>query len=207
MLKLFYTPGTCARASHIALREAGADFELQPVNFSISEQRTEAYLKVNPKGRVPALQTDRGILTETPAILSYIAQQFPEAKLAPLDDAFEYARIQSFNTYLCATVHVAHAHGPRGSRWADDPAAIAELKRKTPEVMADCFRMIEDEFFSGPWAMGAEYTIADPYLFTITQWLPSHKIDSADYPKVHAHHQRMLKRAAVRATLEAETAA
>ncbi|MCB1686469.1 MAG: glutathione S-transferase N-terminal domain-containing protein [Pseudomonadales bacterium] len=206
MLKLFYTPGTCARASHIALRDAGAEFELQRVDFATAEQRTDAYRKINPKGRVPALQTDRGVLTETPAILAYIAQIHPEARLAPLDDPFEFARLQSFNNYLCATVHVAHAHSPRGARWADDPAAIAELKRKAPEVVADCFRMIEEEFFTGPWTLGANYSIADPYLFTITQWLPSHRIDSADYPQVHAHHQRMLEREAVRATLAAEAA-
>ena len=100
MLKLFYTPGTCARASHIALREAGAEFELQRIDFARTEQRSEAYLKINPKGRVPALETDHGILTETPAILAYIAQLYPNANLAALDDPFEFARLQGFNNYL-----------------------------------------------------------------------------------------------------------
>jgi glutathione S-transferase len=73
---------------------------------------------------VPALVTDDGILTETPAILAYLAQRFPQAKLAPLDDPFAFAMVQAFNSYLCSTVHVAHAHRMRGTRWADDPAAI-----------------------------------------------------------------------------------
>ena len=204
MLTLFYAPGTCSRASHIALREAEADFELRPVDFANAEQRGESYRRVNPKGRVPALVTDRGVLTETPAILVYVAQQYPASGLAPLDDPFELARLQAFNSYLCATVHVAHAHSRRGERWADDPAAIAEMKRKAPEVMAGCFQLIEDEMFAGPWVMGEAYSVADPYLFTLTQWLPAHRIDVARYPKVEKHLKRMLDRPAVKAAMEAE---
>jgi glutathione S-transferase len=206
MLKLFCAPGSCARASHIALREAEADFELHFVDFAASEQRTEAYREVNPKGRVPALQTDRGVITETPAILAYIGQSYPAARLAPLDDPFEFARLQSFASYLCATVHVAHAHARRGERWADDPPAIAEMKRKAPEVMLDCFQLIEDELLGRPWMMGEAYSVVDGYLFTISQWLVFHRIDTARYPKVHEHMQRMLERPAVQATLEVESA-
>ena len=204
MLKLYYAPGTCSRASHIALREAGAEFELCQVDFAAAEQHTDAYRGVNPKGRVPALETDHGILTETPAILTYVSQQYPLAKLAPLTNPFEFARLQAINSYLCATVHVAHAHSRRGERWADDPAAIESMKRKAPEVMAACFQLIEDEYFSGPWVMGEGYSIADPYLFTITQWLPAHRIESNRYPKIHGHLNRMLERGAVREAIEAE---
>ena len=206
MLTLYYAPGSCARAAHIALREAGAEFDLQLVDFASAEQRGPAYQAINPKGRVPALQTDRGILTEAPAILAFIAQSFPEAQLAPLDDPFEFARMQAFNAYLCSTVHVAHAHIRRGERWADDPSAIAEMKRKAPEVVDSCFRLMEDELFSGPWVMGGDYTIADPYLFTLTLWLPAHKLESTSYPRIHAHKQRMLEREAVQAAIAAEEA-
>ena len=204
MLKLYYAPGSCARASHIALREAGAQFDLRLVDFSTAEQRSEDYQAVNPKGRVPALETDRGILTETPAILAFIAQSFPDAHLAPLEDPFEFARLQAFTAYLCSTVHVAHAHIRRGERWADDQSAIAEMKRKAPKVVASCFQLIEDQLFSGPWAMGDAFTIADPYLFTITQWLPLHRLDSASFPQIHEHEQRMLERPAVQAAITAE---
>jgi len=203
---LYYFPGSCARASHIALREAGAEFELRLVDFATAEQRSPDYQKINPKGRVPALATPRGVLTETPAILAFIAHSCPEARLAPLQDAFEFARIQSFNNYLCATVHVAHAHSRRGERWADDDNAINAMKLKAPQVMADCFTFIEQTIADGPWVMGDDYSIADPYLFTITQWLPAHNIDSANYPKVHAHLQRMLRRPAVEAAIASETA-
>ncbi|HEX7036699.1 MAG TPA: glutathione S-transferase N-terminal domain-containing protein [Pseudomonadales bacterium] len=206
MLTLYYAPGACSRASHIALREAGADFELRRVDFGRAEQRSESYRRVNPKGRVPALATERGVLTETPAILAWVAQAYPAAALAPLDDPFEFARLQAFTSYLCSTVHVAHAHSRRGERWANDPAAIAEMKRKAPEVMAACFELIENELFAGPWVMGSQYTVADPYLFTITQWLPAHRVNVARYPRIREHLNRMLKRPAVVAALEAEAA-
>ena len=119
MLKLYFAPHTCALATHIVLEEVGATYSTVRIDFGRTEQGSPEYLKVNPKGRVPALVTDRGILTETPAMLVYIAQSFPKAKLAPLDDPFFFAEIQAFNSYLCSTLHVAHAHRMRGYRWVD----------------------------------------------------------------------------------------
>ncbi|MGD8415768.1 MAG: glutathione S-transferase N-terminal domain-containing protein [Pseudomonadales bacterium] len=204
-MKLYYAPGSCARASHIALRDAGAEFELELVDFTSAEQRSDGYRAINPKGRVPALATDRGILTETPAILAFIAQSYPDADLAPLEDPYDFARLQAFNAYLCATVHVAHAHSRRGERWADDPAAIAEMKRKAPSVVDDCFRLMDAEMVGQPWVLGERYSVADPYLFTITQWLPAHALDSARYPTIHEHARRMLERPTVLAAIAAET--
>ena len=103
MMKLYYAPHTCALASHIALEQAGADYEAIRVDFASDGQRSPEYLKINPKARVPALVTDRGVLTETPAILAFVAQRFPESGLAPLDDAFAFAQVQAFNSYLCST--------------------------------------------------------------------------------------------------------
>src|SRR6202171_6072711 len=151
MLKLFYAVGSCALASHIALEEAGAEYEAVRLDFAAGDQRKPEYLKVNPTGRVPALITDSGILTETPAILAYVAQVFPKAGLAPLADPFAFARVQAFNSYLCSTVHVAHAHRMRGYRWADDPAAIEEMRRKVPTTVGECFALIERGMFEGPW--------------------------------------------------------
>lgn len=204
MLKLYFAPQTCALASHLALEEAGAVYEAIRVDFAKEEQRKPAYLKINPKGRVPALVTDRGILTETPAILFYIAQTHPAANLAPLDDPFAIGRIQAFTSYLCSTVHVAHAHRPRGYRWADDAAAIAEMKRKVPENVAACFALIENEMFAGPFVMGDNFTIADPYLFTIATWLEGDGVDPAQFPKVLAHRIRMAERPAFRRVLAAQ---
>ena len=154
MLTLYYAPLTCALASHIALEETGAPFEAQRVDFKTAGQRSDAYLKVNPKGRVPALATSRGILTETPAILGYIAQSFPEKQLAPLYDPFAFAELQSFTAYLCSTVHICHAHRLRGARWADEETSFADMRRKVPQTMSACFELIESAMFKGPWAMG-----------------------------------------------------
>ncbi|MBP1850160.1 glutathione S-transferase family protein [Rhizobium halophytocola] len=201
MLTLYTGKGTCALASHIALEEAGAAYEAVALDMANGAQRAPDYLAINPKGRVPALVTDRGTLTETPAILAYIAQTHPASNLAPIDDPFAFAEVQAFNSYLCSTVHVAHAHGRRAGRWADDAAAISEMKRKMPEVMAACFALIESEMFKGPWVMGDTYTIADPYLFTIASWLEGDKVDPKQFPKVHDHRSRMAERASVKAAV------
>jgi glutathione S-transferase len=207
MLKLYYAPNTCALASHISLEEAGATYEGVRLSFADGEQRKPDYLAINPKGRVPALVTDRGILTETPAILAFIAQSFPAARLAPIDDAFAFARVQAFNSYLCATVHVAHAHRLRGARWADDEAAIEAMKRKVPQSVGDCFDLIEREMIEGPWVMGNDYTICDPYLFTVARWLEGDGVDINRFPKVRDHNARMSARLAVQRALSRQHAA
>ncbi|MBI3708984.1 MAG: glutathione S-transferase N-terminal domain-containing protein [Proteobacteria bacterium] len=204
MLKLFYSTGTCALASHIALQESGADYQIVRVDFRSEEQRKPDYLAINPKGRVPALVTDRGILTETPAILAFVAQSFPQARLAPLDDPFAFARAQAFNSYLCSTVHVAHAHRMRGYRWADDAAAIAAMQKKVPQSVGECYALIEREMLAGPWVMGESYTICDPYLFTLAQWMEGDSLDPARFPKVLDHRRRMAERPGVKKALADE---
>jgi glutathione S-transferase len=203
MLTLFYAPNTCALASHIALREAGADYRTVRIDFSTGEQSKPDYLKINPKGRVPALATERGILTETPAILAFIAQSFPAAKLAPLDP-FAFARVQEFNSYLCSTVHVAHAHRMRGHRWTDDPAVMDAMRKFVPRSVGDAFGLIEREMIAGPFVMGEAYTICDPYLFTLTQWLKPDGVDIETLPKLKAHSARVGARPAVQAALAEE---
>jgi glutathione S-transferase len=206
MLTLYFARNTCALATHIALEDAGADYVAKRIDFATGQQRSPEYLKINPKGRVPALVTPHGILTETPGLLVYIAQTHPAARLAPLDDAFALAELQAFTNYLCSTVHVAHAHAPRGSRWADAPASLDDMKRKAPANMRACFQFIERDLFRGPWAMGDAYTVIDPYLFTLAGWLGSHNLDVAEFPAVAGHFRRMSERGSVRRALQAENA-
>ena len=161
-MKFFYSPGSCALATHLTLAEAGADYEAIRLDFAAGEQQGVEYLAINPKGRVPALVTDRGILTETPAILLYLAQTHPHAELAPLNDPFALAQLQAFNSYLCSTVHVAHAHGGRGARWADNQSSYDDMRAKVPQTMGACFELIENEYFKGPWVMGEQFTVCDP---------------------------------------------
>lgn len=206
MLKLFYAPGSCSLASHIALEEAGADYELARMNTKAWDQRNPEYLAVNPNGRVPALVTEGGVLTETPAILAYVAQSFPQARLAPLDDPFAFARAQAFNSYLCSTVHVAHSHRHRGYRWADAPEALADMTRKVPETVAACFQLIEDELLAGPYVLGEAYSICDGYLFTLADWLEGDGIDPRRFAKVYEHRERIRARPAVSKVLAREAA-
>jgi glutathione S-transferase len=205
MLKLFYAPGTCALASHIALEDAGAKYEAVRLSFKTDDQKKPEYLAINPKGRVPALVTDQGILTETPAILAYIAQSYPAARLAPVDP-FGFARAQAFNSYLCSTVHVSHAHRMRGTRWADDPASLQDMQRKVPQTVGDGFGLIEREMLAGPWVLGSDYSICDAYLFTLAQWLEGDGVDLAKLPRVLDHRRRMAERPAVKKALDQETA-
>jgi glutathione S-transferase len=206
MIKLFYAPHTCSLASHIALEDAAAEYSTARIGFAAEEQRRPEYLAINPKGRVPALVTDKGILTETPAILVFIAQSFPQARLAPLDDPFFFAEVQAFNSYLCSTLHVAHAHRMRGQRWADDPSAIEAMQRKVPESVGSCYQLIEKKMLREPWVMGETYTICDPYLFTIAQWLEQDGVDPSRIPKVMAHRRRMSERPAVQKAIAEELA-
>ena len=202
MLTLYTAPGSCSRASHIALEESGLDFDIRLVDFARADQRQPAFLSINPKGRVPALATDQGVLTESPAILAYIAALAPSGLLAPVDP-FAFARMQAFNLYLATTVHVAHAHGPRASRWSDDVAAQATMAAKVTQNMSDGFALIEANL-TGDWAMGDAYTVADPYLFTFSAWLEGDGVDIARFPKVQAHFERMKDRPAVVRALAAE---
>ena len=204
MLTLHTAPGSCSRASHIALEEAGLDYQARYVDFARGDQRQPGFLAINPKGRVPALVTDRGVLTEGPAILAYVAALAPEARLAPTDP-FDFARMQAFNLYLAATIHVAHAHGRRAARWSDDPAAQASMAAKVSENMSAGFDLIEAGL-DGEWVMGDAYSVADPYLFVFSGWLAGDGVDIARFPKVADHFQRMARRPAVQRVLAWEAA-
>ncbi len=215
MLTLFHASGTCSLASLIILEETReeirekvwADFEIKKVSFADGDQHKPEYLAVNPKGRVPALLTDAsnsgksGILTETPAILLYLAQRYPEAGLAPLDDIYALAQMQSFNSFLCSTVHVAHAHRFRGSRWADAQSSLDDMHNKVPENMAALFTMIEETYLKEPWVLGENYSVSDAYLYTIARWLEGDGVDITTLPRVNAHFKRMEDRSAVQRAL------
>jgi glutathione S-transferase len=208
VLKLYYTASTCSLATHIVLEEVGADYLTVRIDFATEQQKSAEYLRVNPKARVPALVTDEGVLTETPAMLVYVAQRFPQARLAPMEDPFFFAQIQSFNSYLCSSVHVAHAHRMRGHRWvdADDTHSIAAMQRKVPESVGTGFELIEREMLKGPWVMGDQYTICDAYLFTLAQWLEKDGVDPARIPRVVDHRRRMSERPSVKKAIAEETA-
>jgi glutathione S-transferase len=200
-MKLYYSPGSCALAVHIALEESGADYDAQRIDFDRQEQRSPEYLRLNPLGRVPVLETPRGVLTEVPAILAYIAATFPEAALAPAD-AFDHARMQSFNAFLSSTVHVTYAHYTRPYRWSDDEGCRASMKSKALDTFAKQMGMVEAQRLAGPWVMGDQYTVADPYLYVIARWFAKLHPGMAGLARVAEHHERMQARPAVLRALQ-----
>lgn len=201
---VFYTSsGSSALATHILLEEIGAPYEVRNVPISEGAHLRSEYLAINPKGRVPALADGKTVVTETPAILTYLAEVHPEKGLLP-DDARARARVNEIAAYLCATMHVAFAHKFRAARWTDDEAAIAAMQAKVPQNLRDCAGIIEEHYLIGPWALGDGYSILDPYMFLVHRWLKGGEVDISDFPKIAAHRDAMMDRPATRAALAAQ---
>ena len=202
-MKFYYTPGTEARATFIALEEARAGYVSIALDFS-NEIGMADFREINPKGRVPALLTNEGLLTETPAILTFVAQRYPKAELAQLDDPFAFAQVQSFNSYLYAAMHAAYAHKVFGSHWSDEDVSSVEMPKKAKQTLGECFSHIEDQEFVGPYVMGENYTICDPYLYAVSSWMEGEGLDIEAYPKINAHRAKMEQRVAVQSVLAME---
>lgn len=201
-MKLYYAPTTISVASVIALDEAGIEYEPIRVDFASGEQTKPDYHAINPKGRVPALITDDGILTETGAILEYIAALKPEAGLVPAE-AWGAARMRAVMYYLASTMHVNHAHKMRGHRWSDDEAARASMTVKVPQTMAESARFICDHALTGPYVMGADFSIADAYLYVVCSWLDGDGVTVSDFPEIVAFRAAMEGRDSVRRARDA----
>ncbi|WP_371154342.1 glutathione S-transferase family protein [Jannaschia sp. 2305UL9-9] len=193
-LTLHLAPGTVALASHAALEEAGAEYDLKWLDFSAAEQTRADYLAINPKGRVPALITEHGTLTETIAILWWIAATHPQAELMPTD-MWQAARARETMTFLASTMHVAHAHKMRGHRWSDDPDAQQSMRAKVAENMADCAAWLEERQ-TGDWVAGT-FSVADLYVWTVLRWLDGDGVPLSNYPRLQALFDRVAARPAV----------
>ncbi|GAA3840353.1 glutathione S-transferase family protein [[Pseudomonas] carboxydohydrogena] len=195
MLKFYYAPDTVSLASHVALEEAGGEYNAQLVDFKINEQRSPEFLKVNPKGRVPALVTDEGILTETPPILYYICRKFPNAGLMGECErsSFTLAEMQSFHSFLATSVHVAFAHIFRPARYGEGDAAAAAMREKSGPSIHAFFDMIEEKLADGrPFVHGERFTITDPYLLVFSRWIDRAKLGPIDrFPFIAAHRRRI----------------
>ncbi|KHA50800.1 glutathione S-transferase family protein [Sulfitobacter geojensis] len=199
MLKLYYFPGTISVAVAVTLQEAGLEYDPVKVDFAAAEQTKPDFLALNPKGRVPALVTDNGtILTETGALLDYIADLKPDAGLVP-QDAEDAAHMRAVMYYLASTMHVAHAHKMRGSRWADQQSSFDDMTAKVPETMTACAQYVETECLRGAYANGDYLTLADPYLFVVCNWLKGDGVNLSDFPKISAFLSLMESRDSVKA--------
>ncbi|WP_298859637.1 glutathione S-transferase N-terminal domain-containing protein [uncultured Sulfitobacter sp.] len=198
-MKLFYADGTISIAPAIALIESGLDHDLARIDFAQATQTKPEYLAINPKGRVPALVLEDGsVLTETGALLDYIATLAPNAKLVP-GKAEDAAHMRSVMYYLASTMHVAHAHKMRGSRWSDKPESHADMAAKVPETMTACAGYVEAECLRGDYVCGADFAIVDAYLFVVCNWLAGDGVIVSDFPKITAFMARMERRDSVKA--------
>lgn len=200
MLKLYYSPGACAIASHIGLEEAGADYAIEKIDLRTGQQRTPEYLAVNPAGVTPALQTPEGVITQNAAILAYVAQTHPHAQLADLDDPFRFARMQAFNGWLASSLHPAI-----GKALFSRPPLEGEAKAEAVKAALEKYDLAEQHFFAGPWVMGEDHSMADGYLMVFTRWArQADLLDKTRFPKLNAHLDLVQSRPAVQRVLHAE---
>lgn len=200
MLTLFYAPGACSLASHIVLEESGEKYEPKKVDLGGGEQRTEAYLKINPLGRVPALRLDDGHpLTENTAILPYLGKRFD---LWPRD-ALGDAKALSLIGYFASSVHPAHAHVGRPERYTADTSAFPGIKEAGLKTFQTYLKQIDGMLAGREW-FGDKYSVLDPYGFVFYSWGVRRDLPMSELKNYTAHKDRMLKRAAVGRVVENE---
>lgn len=203
MLKLFYSPGACSLVTHIALEEADADYEPVRVNLAEGEHLKSEYQAINPHARVPAIATDKGVITENIAILSFIADRFGAAGSVPRGEAYESARCNELLGWFASTVHISFAQVWRAGRFTDDSGVhpvIVEGGRRNLESQFD-----EIERLCGPgWLVGARYSAADSYALTFFRWGRRIGMDMSRYPNWAAQCERLLGLPAVQRALDRE---
>ena len=204
MLTLFYSPGACSMASHIGLEESGAAYELKPVALATGEQRTADYLKINPRGRVPALRLEDGsVLTENTAILSYLGLRFPEKGLLPKDSTAQ-ARCISMMAWLSNSVHPAFTHIFRPERFSEDEAAYPSIKAAGKKTFWAALHEIDGIVAGKSWMQGDQFTVCDPYALVFYGWGARIELPVKDLANYTAWKHRMLERPTVRKVLERE---
>ncbi|MBF6568950.1 MAG: glutathione S-transferase N-terminal domain-containing protein [Candidatus Binataceae bacterium] len=204
MLKLYYSPGACSMASHIGIEESGAPYEAKPTLIPKNEQKSEAYLKINPRGKVPALQLDdNSVITENVSILNYIAKRFPDKKLM-LTDPLGESRCLTTMAWFSNTVHPSFTACARPERFAEDPAAQVSVKETSRKnFFANC-REIDSLLTAKEWMMGSQFTVCDGYALIFYGWGARVEMPMKELKNYTAFKDRMLQRPAVRKILERE---
>ncbi|AHC99327.1 glutathione S-transferase family protein [Leisingera methylohalidivorans] len=202
-MQLYYAPTTISVAVAIALEEAGMEYEAVKIDFAAKEQTGPAYAQINPKGRVPALAVEGGILTETGALLEYIADMAPEAGLRPQDPVLQ-ARMREVMFYLASTMHVNHAHMRRGARWASKTSSYKDMQAKVPQTMTASCEYISQAGLRGPFVLGDTVSLADCYLYVICTWLAGDGVKVDSFPKIQNFMTAMEQRESIRAVYAKE---
>ena len=203
MLTLYFSPGACSLASHIGLEETGAPYEVKPILLAKGQQRTEAYLKINPRGKVPSLSVDGEILVENTAILTYLSRRFPEKKLLPADP-LEEARCIATMCWFSSVVHPSYQRAHRPERFAEGEAAATAVKENGKKSFwANC-QEIDSMIQGHDWVMGSAYTLVDPYALVFYGWGARGGFPMQELRAYTAWQERMMNRSAVRKCVEDE---
>ena len=197
-MKLYFAPGACSLAPHIALREAALEFDLEQVDLRAKQTKSGGdYRAINPKGGVPALGLDDGqVLTEAAVILQYIADRKPASQLAPAAGTIERYREQEWLNWVATELH-------KGISPFFNPKASDEWKQVLRDRLAFQFEFLNGRM-AKPFLMGAQYTVADSYLYTILRWTKLHNIELGKWPDIPAFMARVEARPAAQAALKAE---
>jgi glutathione S-transferase len=198
-MKLYYSPGSCSLSPHIVAREAGIELELERVDTKAKVTETgRSYWTINPKGYVPALELDDGeILTEGPAIVQYLADSRPDAGLAPGNGTMARYRLQEMLGYINSELHKTYSP-------LFNPTTTDELRQERKQYLRKRYGVLNELLADRPFLLGAAFTAADAYLFTVTNWARVVELDLAEYPNMLTFQQRIAKRPSVQAALRAE---
>ena len=200
-MKLWYRPGTAAMAPHAALAEIGCEYELARVDFDEPAAATEEYRRLNPWGRVPTLEDDGLVLTESAAIVLHLADRFPEAGLLPAVGSVERAEAYRWLVFLTNTVQASFMRFFYPERYTD-AAGAAALKAHEGEALAAHFDWLDGELAGRDWLVGAERGAADLYLFMLVRWGRRLEPPAWERPALRAYFLRLLARPGVRRMLD-----
>jgi len=203
MLTLYFSPGACSLASHIGLEETGAPYELKPILLAKGQQRTDEYLKINPRGKVPALSVDGKVLVENTAILTYLSRRFPEKKLLPSDPA-EEARCIGTMCWFSSIVHPSYQRSHRPERFAEGEAAQAAVKENGRKMFWANLQEIDGMIQANDWIMGRDFTAVDGYALVFYGWASRSGFPVQELGAYTAWQERMMNRPSVRKSVESE---
>jgi glutathione S-transferase len=203
MMTLYFSPGACSLASHIGLEETGAPYELKPILLAKGQQRTEAYQKINPRGKVPALAVDGKVLVENTAILTYLSRRFPEKKLLPSDPSAEALCIGTM-CWFTSVVHPSYQRSHRPERFAEGEAALAAVKENGKKSFWANLQEIDSMIQRNDWVMGREFTAVDGYALVFYGWAERSGFPVKDLGSYTTWKERMMQRPTVKKCVEDE---
>jgi len=202
-IKLYFAPGACSLASHIALEESGLNYETQKIDTAAGQQRSPEYLAINPRGRVPTLVVDGHVLTENVGILTYVGGGYPKAGIWP-KDTWHQAVAVSTMAWLSNTVHPAFAHMFRAQRYVDGDAAQEAVKAKGREMYWGFLKEIDGLLAGRKWAVGDHFTVVDGYLLVFYRWANRNQMPVSELKNYSALISRVLARPAVKKVMADE---